>query len=98
MTKSWTIGQQIAFGFLIPILILMTLGTVAYESMQRLMQTSYLVANSNEVVNTISGLDADVQDVVMGQRGFVITGKDEFLEPYTRGITGWKKSFDHLRD
>ena len=98
MKKSWTIGQQIALGFLIPITILMALGGVAYESTQRLMQTSYLVTHSNEVLDTISELFSDLQDVERGQRGFMITGKDEFLEPYTNGITDWKKKYDHLRD
>lgn len=98
MTKSWTIGQQIALGFLIPVVILMALGGVAYESTQRLMQSSYMVTRSNEVLSTISAMLSDLQDVERGQRGFIITGKDEFLEPYTNGIAGWKKKYDHLRD
>ena len=87
-----------AFQSRLGLLILMVLGGITYESTQRLMRTSYLVTHSNDVLNVISDSLSDLQDVETGQRGYIITGKDEFLAPYTDGVASWKKSVERLRD
>ncbi|NQZ69248.1 MAG: CHASE3 domain-containing protein, partial [Lentisphaeria bacterium] len=38
-----------------------------------------------------------IVDQETGQRGFIITGKEEFLEPYNQGQKDLKKSLDELR-
>jgi len=96
--RNWTIGQQMALGFMVPVLILMILGFVAYEGTQRLMQTSYWVTHTNEVLGNVSKLLSDLQDVETGQRGFLLVGKDEFLEPYTNGLASSTKTLAKLRD
>jgi methyl-accepting chemotaxis protein len=45
-------------------------------------------------VNLIEKLLVDMET---GSRGFVITGKDEFLEPYTKGKAGYAKSLAELK-
>lgn len=94
----WTIGQQLALGFTLPILILIALGAVAYESTQRLMQTSYWVSHTHEVLTSASSLFSALQDIQMGQRGYVITGKEEFLDPYKNGTENAGKEFARMRE
>ncbi len=46
-------------------------------------QTS--VAHTFQVLDTARALDRAIQDAERGQRGFIITGKPEYLEPYRTG-------------
>lgn len=98
MKKSLTIGQQVAAGFALPIIILVVLSTVTYNSTQRLMETSYWVTHTHQVLAEISDLYADLQDVESGTRGFVISGKDEYLEPFRTGSESVPKRYKRVAE
>src|SRR5437016_40936 len=43
------------------------------------------VAHTFQVIDTARALDQSIQDAERGQRGFIITGDPQYLEPYTSG-------------
>ncbi|MFC4350346.1 CHASE3 domain-containing protein [Fodinicurvata halophila] len=45
------------------------------------------VAESNRVIFEIQRLFSTMQDAEVGQRGYIITGNPEFLEPYERAVS-----------
>jgi len=45
------------------------------------------VAHTFQVIDTARALDEAIQDAERGERGFIITGNTEYLEPYMRGVT-----------
>ena len=53
---------------------------------------SHVVEHDAPVIANGRHLSKLVVDMETGQRGFVITGKEEFLEPFTSGV----KAFDAL--
>ena len=44
----------------------------------------------------IQGLERRVLDAETGQRGYLLTGRDEYLQPYERALTDIDASFDLL--
>jgi CHASE3 domain sensor protein len=44
------------------------------------------VAHTFQVIDTARALDEAIQDAERGERGFIITGNTEYLEPYMRGV------------
>jgi methyl-accepting chemotaxis protein len=88
----WTFGKKIAAGFAISFALLAGIGVVAYRSTVSLTKTSYLVAHSHIVLDTIADVLSRMKDAETGQRGFVITGDDAYLEPYRSG----RDSVDNL--
>jgi len=44
------------------------------------------VVHTFQVIDTARALDEAIQDAERGERGFIITGKTEYLEPYSTGI------------
>ena len=44
------------------------------------------VAHTLQVIDAARTLDEAIQDAQRGERGFIITGNLEYLEPYTEGI------------
>ena len=88
MNRSWTVGQQIAAGFLLPLLILVTLGSFSYRSTERLLATTEAVTHAHEELTGLSSFLASLDETETGKRGYVITGRDEFLQPYYTGKKG----------
>ncbi|MDI3291320.1 CHASE3 domain-containing protein [Polyangium sp. 15x6] len=97
MLSSWTIGQKLALGFALPLIILGLLGFFSYRSTQQLLDTSARVTHTHQVLTDLSEILSDLQDVETGQRGYVLTGKEEFLGPYHSGRSDVTKHLEHVK-
>jgi methyl-accepting chemotaxis protein len=93
----WTFGKKIAAGFALSFLLLATIGLVSYRSLETLTRTSYAVAHTHEVLEHVAGVLSEMKDAETGQRGFLITGDEMYLEPYQRGIGSVGKLMTELR-
>jgi len=97
MTDNWTFGKKIAAGFALAFLLLTAIGTVAYRSISTLTSTSEWVTHTHEVLEHIAGVLSLAKDAETGQRGYVITGDEAFLEPYETGAGGIPAMVKELR-
>lgn len=80
---------------LIAVLMLLTAGIGAFGTMS-LYDSEALVQHSNEIRSSLGQLLALARDAETGQRGFVITGRDEYLEPYSDAAPQIAREFDRL--
>ena len=55
------------------------------------------VAHSFEIITTAHSLDQAVQDAERGQRGYLITGDEEYLKPYYAGLQKIPEKLQELR-
>jgi len=92
-----TIGKKIAAGFALPLAILVVVGAIAYGSTVRLIDTAESVAHEQEVLREIERLLSILKDAETGQRGYVITRKDSYLDPYREALKEIKPSLNHLQ-
>jgi CHASE3 domain sensor protein len=97
MPQSWTFGRKIALGFGLSVVILLLVGGVAYRSTDVLIENNANVAHSHQVLEDLGQLLSLVKDAETGQRGFVITGDDAFLEPYQQALGPVPKTVASLR-
>jgi CHASE3 domain sensor protein len=88
MIDNWTFGKKIAAGFALSLILLMAIGTVAYTNISKLTATSEWVTHTHDVLEHIAGVTSQLKDAETGQRGYVITGDEAFLEPYHTGSGG----------
>jgi len=93
----WTFGRKIAAGFMLAFLLLLGIGTVAYRSITSLMNVNRLTTHTYKVLEDVTGVLSLVKDAETGQRGYVITGDDTFLDPYQAGIAGIPSVIKDLR-
>jgi CHASE3 domain sensor protein len=63
-------------------LALALLGVLTLQSHQRTTTTTNWVAHTYEVINRLDNTLSSAQDLETGQRGYVLTGRSEYLEPY----------------
>lgn len=77
-------STRIIFAMVLAVLFANTLLT--YLNLQRLQRNAGLVEHTHEVLLTIKSLQARIIDAETGQRGYLITGRKEYLEPYNAAV------------
>ncbi|RYX84582.1 hypothetical protein EON83_09540 [bacterium] len=68
-------------------------GTVAYTNIQRLSHNEAMVSHTNEVLFELERVASLVKDAETGSRGYALTGRAPFLEPY---FAAQKRLENHL--
>jgi CHASE3 domain sensor protein len=97
MLETWTVGRKIAAGFGLSVLILVVVGGVAYRSTDVLIENNANVTHSQLVLEDLATLLSLMKDAETGQRGFVITGDDAYLQPYDSALGPVTKTLASLR-
>lgn len=83
---------------LLPIIVAVAgSGYITYRYNTLLAETRARVAESLKVTAAIDDLMLDLVDVETGQRGYLITGMDDYLDPYRAATGRLSAEFDRLR-
>jgi signal transduction histidine kinase len=77
-----SLGKKIAGGFGIASLILGVIGVTSYRSTIELLEDAEWRAHTYEVLDSLQIVRRQLTDAETGQRGYLITGKSNYLEPY----------------
>ena len=83
---------KIISGGTLPLILVVILSTVATLSVSSLLRSSDMVNHTHKVVQEAMKIEASAVDMETGMRGYLLAGKDEFLNPYTNG----GKTFQNL--
>ena len=94
----WNVGTKISVGFAITLAIFVIVGAVSYRSATKQTEAAAWVAHTREVQNELTHLLSNLQDAETGQRGYVISGLDSYLAPYTDGAARAEESRKHLAE
>ena len=80
MRTKLTRNLQIGLGLSLLLLIISSIAS--FVSIRNLITSSQLVDHSSQVVTRLESVMSTMKDAETGQRGFLITGQQKFLEPY----------------
>ncbi|HTE50541.1 MAG TPA: CHASE3 domain-containing protein [Kofleriaceae bacterium] len=97
MFQTWTFGRKMGSGFAMAGLALVVIGALAYRSASNLIEDEIWVNQTHHVRHAVARLQAQLVDAETGERGYIITGQPEFLEPYRTGVAAAEKVFGELR-
>ena len=95
MQKKNTKGK-IRLSFIAAILCIGFFVLITYRNMLLTESESRYIKSSVDVLLKLENILTDVQDIESGQRGFVITGNDDFLEPYYQALDNLKRDTSTL--
>ena len=82
LNVSW----KLYIGFGVSLLILGVISLVAYRGTSSLVSNQGDVTHTHDVLGELELIVGALKDAETGQRGFLITGEDRYLEPYDAGI------------
>ncbi len=98
LNLSWKLGV----GFSIPLILMIALSTIVYSSIDKLINTAKWVNHTQTAVGYGTGLTGALVNMETGLRGYLVAGKDEFLDPFKSGQLEFdeimKKSLSHVAD
>ncbi|MDT8445751.1 MAG: CHASE3 domain-containing protein [bacterium] len=83
--KTWSIRGKIVVGFAFTLVMLATISGFAYYSTASLIQAAGWVSHTRDVMGKLDSLLSLLKDTETGQRGYLITGRDNYLTPYIEG-------------
>lgn len=75
---------RIVISFSVAMLLLLLTGLYLYFSARKYNETTAWVSHSQHVIAEARGVLSLVQEIESSQRGYVVTGDEDFLLPYTR--------------
>lgn len=95
---KWTIGTKIGGGFAIALAALFIIGLVSYRSTSGLIATAGEVTHTHQVIENLQQVISFMKDAETGQRGFLITGEDGYLDPYNAAVQQIRDPLKKIRE
>ena len=86
------IGSKILAGYGVVLSLMAVVSLIVFISISSIIDASRWVNHTYEVIRTAEAVSAAMIDMETGQRGFLIAGKNEYLDPYNAGIAVFKTS------
>ncbi|MDF1719897.1 MAG: methyl-accepting chemotaxis protein [Minwuia sp.] len=80
-----SIKKRISAGFAVPLAMIVAVGGVALYDIESIKEKSGGVDHARIVLAESDAILAAAVDMETGMRGFLLAGKDEFLDPYRNG-------------
>ncbi|HWP35375.1 MAG TPA: CHASE3 domain-containing protein, partial [Thermodesulfobacteriota bacterium] len=91
------IGTKVMLGYGVVLALFIGVTALVYRNATRLIEDFQWVAHTNSVMGKGAYLLKLLVDMETGERGFLVTGKEEFLEPYIRGKAEFPVELSELR-
>lgn len=88
---------QILAGYAVVLVLMAATAAVMASDINSLVDTSKWVAHTHEVIAKAHHIEKLLIDMQTGQRGFLLAGQDEFLEPYESGKKEYSKTMAELK-
>jgi len=94
MFEKLSLKGKLSVAFAVPLVLFTAISVITSVSLSNLLTSQKWVNHTHEVIEHGDELMAELVNMETGLRGFLITGQEEFLEPYYSG----KKHFEELAE
>ncbi|MEO5721563.1 MAG: CHASE3 domain-containing protein [Chthoniobacterales bacterium] len=92
----WTLGKAATFGFILTALVLLISGGLSLRNVRQLSQNEARVVHTHEVLDSLQEFQRTLIDAETGQRGYIITGEQIYLEPYRAALSSVHAQLNRL--
>ncbi|HXG67215.1 MAG TPA: PAS domain S-box protein [Blastocatellia bacterium] len=90
------VDLYIRIGLIVALLILIIGAVISYREAHELMSREATVRKTYEAIAHLEETLTTVDDAETSQRGYIITGQEEYLEPYRQALAKIPSRFDRL--
>jgi CheY-like chemotaxis protein/signal transduction histidine kinase/CHASE3 domain sensor protein len=95
-TRGSRAGLWIALGVVAALLFFAISGAVSFSNIQVLRADNEKIVHSHQVIGALDNLLSTAQDAETGQRGFLLTGAEKYLQPYDGAVSKVAADLDNL--
>jgi signal transduction histidine kinase/DNA-binding response OmpR family regulator len=94
--RTLGLDPAIALGLAAALIFFLISGAVAYYNLRALSEGNQKIVQSHEVIIALDELLSGVQDAETGQRGFLLTNNERYLEPYNLALISIPSKLDEI--
>ncbi len=98
MFERLTLGKRMAAGYVLATILMLVISGLAYQSIDHLIETSDWVTHTHEVIEELEGVLSGLKDAETGQRGFLLTGSEAYLQPFNEAGPVIEQKLDHVTE
>ena len=91
------IKAKILFVGIIPIMLIALINTFVVINFKKVLDDYRWVDNTREIIEVGHEIIQDAINMETGERGYIITNNDSFLEPFYKGISDYKGRFEKIK-
>ncbi len=95
--KWFSLINKINVGFVAAFFFLGAISYVSYQNANLLSENAAWVGHTHEVTETVETALSQIKDLETGQRGYIITGLDDYLAPFQTGSAAIEVTLDKLQ-
>ncbi|MER2633123.1 MAG: CHASE3 domain-containing protein, partial [Rhizobiaceae bacterium] len=92
------LDPAVALGLAGAIVFFLVSGAVAFLNLQSVREGNALVVQTHRTIVALDQMLSNLQDAETGQRGFLLTGDERYLEPYEAALRAIPPKLDEIAD
>ncbi len=92
-----SIEKKSLVGFGLATAVLVGINALSYWSFNKNRETAHWVAHTHQVRQNIEATLADIEEAEAGQRGYVITGFESYLQSYYESVTSVRQQIRNIQ-
>ncbi len=96
ISRRMGLDPVVAIGLAGAVVFFLLSGAIAYSNLESLRSGNDKIVHTHEVITGLNDVLSSVKDAETGQRGFLLTGNEEYLAPYDRALRSIPLSMDRL--
>lgn len=97
MLNRWKISTQIAAGFTLGLAVFTMIGIISYQGTEQLILTARKEKHTYQVLGELEEILSLIKDAETGQRGYLLTSENGYLDPYNQARTAIGARIEALR-
>src|SRR5579872_3289172 len=87
MIRRLSLARKLALAFSVGPLIFLIVGWVTHSNLSQLDAARLWVTHTHDVIERANALLLKLVDAETGERGFLLTGEDPYLDPYRQALS-----------
>lgn len=92
-----SLSRQLNFGFSLTLLLLLLNAVISYRNILKLSENERSVSQSHQTIADLEATLSTLKDAETGQRGYLLTGQERYLEPYQSAIASINQRIQRLK-
>ena len=92
-----SIKSKLIVALLVPLLIFIVVAGISYNNLSIMANTVVWTEHTYKVLGKLEKIIALATDLETGQRGYILTGVERYLEPYNKGLRLINQEYDSAK-
>lgn len=88
---------KMTIGGMVPVVLILAITVMAWYSMNSLREATHLVDNTHRVIQEARNIEKLLVDMETGMYGYLLVGRDDYLEPYESAGRDIHEKFEQLK-